>query len=60
MLGPGKDFVFRYLLMRKNIKLTVAVANMELIMIGCWSWNNVLFLTGGARHKLPRFWTLLL
>ena len=50
MLGPGKDFVFRYLLMGKNIKLTVAVANMEFIMMGCWSWNNVLFFTGGARH----------
>ena len=50
MLGPGKDFVFQYFLMRKKYQMQVAVANMESIIIGCWIWNDVLILTGGARH----------
>ena len=50
MLGPGKDLVFRYFLMRKKYQMQFAVANMESIMIGCWIWNDVLIITGGARH----------
>ena len=50
MLGPGKDFVFQYFLMRKKYQMQVAVANMESIIIERWVWNDVLILTGRARH----------